>query len=629
MKHLTTILDRVANELETRGLKKLAAEVDVVANTLEKTAARDFGISPIKNIVGPIGKTEEEYNKSLEEVKKQGHQKGAHTWFETSGCKESEEHVLQYLAWYDLQKPVDEKMWEFLHSFLFSTSRKPEGKKDILKKLMGSDKYKPAQLDQEIGKLTEKAKEEDSSLSQEEVGILESYKVLHKFSDGWMWTIPTDGQGNEKGGCPILGKTQGHCGNGSGMDGDTMFVLRKKALGFVPVVGATVIVNNGKVRESKGAFNKKIDLDKHGEHMLWLFEHERVKGLDDRGAYMSDANTHMSDLISNEKQGEAAKELAQKKPSLMDNAHDKFVSEWGPWYAGQPDKRVALEMLKSMYPKKAKISQIRAVTGLKDVFSEQELAGMAGKVGILDLMADAGSKVLTPAVQESFSKVPKDLSDMIHMAATGVKEIQVGKLAGWIGAFNFFTLNGYNGAVGMKIKEKLEKFLLTEPKVQEALLEKDPDAIRHVKEYLDKLPASAWESFGKGLEEDPGVMLYVKEYLDKLPASVWESFGKGLEKYPRVIRHVTDYFDKLPASAWESFGKGLEEDPGAIQYVTDEVLKDLLIKGDTDGVMRHLHPQEKLASTVRRLDKIASILESRGLIKLAMQVDVVSNTLNK
>jgi len=38
MKHLTTILDKVANELEARGLKKLAAEVDVVANTIQKSA---------------------------------------------------------------------------------------------------------------------------------------------------------------------------------------------------------------------------------------------------------------------------------------------------------------------------------------------------------------------------------------------------------------------------------------------------------------------------------------------------------------------------------------------------------------------------------------------------------------
>ena len=40
MKNLTAILDRVANELETRGLKKLAFEVDVVANTLEHGSSR-------------------------------------------------------------------------------------------------------------------------------------------------------------------------------------------------------------------------------------------------------------------------------------------------------------------------------------------------------------------------------------------------------------------------------------------------------------------------------------------------------------------------------------------------------------------------------------------------------------
>lgn len=35
MRHLTTILDKVANVLQARGLTKLAAEVDVVANTID------------------------------------------------------------------------------------------------------------------------------------------------------------------------------------------------------------------------------------------------------------------------------------------------------------------------------------------------------------------------------------------------------------------------------------------------------------------------------------------------------------------------------------------------------------------------------------------------------------------
>lgn len=36
MKHLTTILDKVATELAARGLIKLAAELDIVANTLDE-----------------------------------------------------------------------------------------------------------------------------------------------------------------------------------------------------------------------------------------------------------------------------------------------------------------------------------------------------------------------------------------------------------------------------------------------------------------------------------------------------------------------------------------------------------------------------------------------------------------
>ena len=39
MKNLTSMLDKVAAELETRGLRKLATEVDTVSNTLERRAA--------------------------------------------------------------------------------------------------------------------------------------------------------------------------------------------------------------------------------------------------------------------------------------------------------------------------------------------------------------------------------------------------------------------------------------------------------------------------------------------------------------------------------------------------------------------------------------------------------------
>ena len=35
MKNLTSMLDKVATELEARGLRKLATEVDTVSNTLE------------------------------------------------------------------------------------------------------------------------------------------------------------------------------------------------------------------------------------------------------------------------------------------------------------------------------------------------------------------------------------------------------------------------------------------------------------------------------------------------------------------------------------------------------------------------------------------------------------------
>ena len=40
MTNLTAILDKVASELEDLGLKKLAAELDTVSNTMERAAAQ-------------------------------------------------------------------------------------------------------------------------------------------------------------------------------------------------------------------------------------------------------------------------------------------------------------------------------------------------------------------------------------------------------------------------------------------------------------------------------------------------------------------------------------------------------------------------------------------------------------
>lgn len=56
MKHLTTILDRVASELEARGMVRLATEVDVVANTMEKEATNQSIQISRSAIIGLVGK---------------------------------------------------------------------------------------------------------------------------------------------------------------------------------------------------------------------------------------------------------------------------------------------------------------------------------------------------------------------------------------------------------------------------------------------------------------------------------------------------------------------------------------------------------------------------------------------
>lgn len=643
MKYLSTHLDRIANDLESMGLSRLARDLDTVTNSIAKTAAQSFdGSTPLERFLTPLRKSEVDFTKSLESVQAEAQKRGVTVWFRTSGLPEAEkveETVLRYLAWHNLQSPVPDRVWEFLHTFLFDPNLKIENKKQKLLWMMGTNKYSPAALTGEMDRVDAQAvKNEERGVTRKEFAELNNYRVVHKFPDGWAWTIPLNEDGSDKGGCPTIGKIQGHCGNGQGITGDTLWVLRKESPGQLPDVGASVAINNGKIRESKGAFNKKIDLDKHGDKILWLLRQEHVKGFNDRGAYRPEANTHMSDLLSNKLHGASAEQLVSDKPSVANNSHDNFVIKWRPWFQQQTDKKAALTQLKGMFPLKAKLSQIRATTGIQEPFSEQELVNQAHHLNILELMTDAGAKILTPALQEAFSKNNKDLSDMIFMAATGVQEIEVPKLATWVHNARGFSLGRYDGAVGGEIHAKIEQFLEDTPDLAHEIYEKtlsilqDPSPEDEVDEDEDEdgnpvaAPLPSWNTLTPGFTKNMvDKLINDPRTLDTLVAQVLSVTGrknalrdipevltKKVETDPRVLpglqhllKHSHNNWDHVTQGLPTQLIKNLEQDPQTL-----EVLKDKMVEGKTnwletvagvpDGLIEKLAQTKEAASAAVR-----------------------------
>jgi uncharacterized protein YwbE len=216
-------------------------------------------------------------------------------------------------------------------------------------------------------------------------------------------------------------------------------------------------------------------------------------------------------------------------------------------------------------------------------------------------------------------------------------------------------------------------------------VERNPYALRYVKD-LSVLPPSTWGNFSKALAEHPSSLLSIKDQ-SALPPEVWETFAKVLERAPLVLDTVKDqsvlpplafenfaqkllvpspsyisliqdrsklppvawdYFSRglvrspaslehikdqsgFPLEVWENFSRAIEGNPHFLSYIKDPKIRSYLEAKDLGGLRVYLRSggTTKVARLCEHLDRIANDLESRGLKRLASEIDVVSNSIER
>lgn len=229
-----------------------------------------------------------------------------------------------------------------------------------------------------------------TNVSGDESKEFSNVEVVKEFNDGWKWIIPLTSEGQRKGACSVEAKVAHHCGNVPSLQtGDTLYSLRNGNK-----IAATVIVNdNGNIRESKGNYNAKIDKN-YRNHMLWLFRHEHIKGIDDTGSYAPDRNTHLSDFLGDDNE-EEIHQLKEEKPSLMSDTYDKTVFDLKKKYQqGQISDETLYDMLDD---RKIKLYHLKGITGRTPPTNYIEMAG----IPLIDV-AQTDIKLLTPEIQNYF-----------------------------------------------------------------------------------------------------------------------------------------------------------------------------------------------------------------------------------
>lgn len=125
---------------------------------------------------------------------------------------------------------------------------------------------------------------------EEEVPSLAQDETLISFPDGFEWV------NLNRPGCDSEARAMGHCGNGEGQEGQTIFSLRKKTRDGLMRPSLTFIFDTHakSLGEMKGRANQKPNAKYHKYIMelLKLPQIERVEG----GGYLPKNNFHITDL---------------------------------------------------------------------------------------------------------------------------------------------------------------------------------------------------------------------------------------------------------------------------------------------------------------------------------------------
>jgi len=633
-----------------------------------REAARKFKKpADLQSILKTINITSEQF----EEIRKEVAQKdtaGLKVTAQTSGAIELYDPIITYLTWivlHDKFKSKKEKPeypthqeYDFFHDLLVA------GKFDDIRKIISNDNVPRNQLQQYIQKF-QSSNKSDNKLTKEDLKVLNNKKEVVDLGGGWSWITLVDDQGNIKGGSTVLTKILGHCGNGEGLPGDKMYLLSNKTMGLIPTIKATVIVDGeGKIRESKASFNRKININKYGGAFLKLLEQPFVKGLDDSGAYMADSNLHMSDFSGTPFE-EQAKALIEKKPNLMNNDFDQVITKYKDEVSSLSPEDKKDELRKLLEDGHINLVQARALNGGKFPFTDDELVGMID--GGLDIgkIISAGNSLFSLKVQQALAKKDpsKNISYMLYMAATlNNSPIDKKILIEGLNSAKKFKMNSFAGDVGDETKNKLTSYLKKNTDLLSAYLKKDPSAIDYFPEdqrmhIFNKMPEAFAEvfkkvpsairyfpedkrmdifnqmpeAFAEGFYEDPSSIGYFPEdkrmdIFNRMP----EVFAEGFKEVPWSISYFPedkkmDIFNRMP----EAFAEGFKKIPSAIGYFPEDqhgYIKETIRKINEKNRTKEAATMNKISTL---LDTIANRLEAKGLIKEAFSLDTIANTLEK
>ena len=305
--------------------------------------------------------------------------------------------ILPFLYLQEIRKPgvVNDKIMEFLHDLSSA------GKLNTLDKL-NSDTT-PDQFIEFVS-VGIKALKNLGNLDEDEEKTWLRVRVFHDFGDGFQWIVALDEDGNVSGFMPscVTQKVAAHCGNEpSAQEGDEYFELRKNNKPYI-----TVIINDGKIEESKSYGNRKnTETEKVLPYLKWLFKHEKITGVGQRYdyGYSPDTNMGIKDFLGID--DDFVEEVERDKPNLLGNTERKIITFKRNLKSGLMSVD---DVMRAFIHKNIKLHELRGILG-RIPFTDEQIVDLVKKdiLSSNDIM-QTDIKLLTYPVQHAFIEKGRD-----------------------------------------------------------------------------------------------------------------------------------------------------------------------------------------------------------------------------
>jgi hypothetical protein len=368
-------------------------------------------------------------------------------------------------------------------------------------------------------------------LTEDEEKIWLRVKVFHDFNDGYQWVVALNEDGEVSGYMPscITQKTASHCGNQpSVQEGDEYFELRKNNKPYL-----TVIINNGKIQESKSYGNKKnANSESVLPYLKWLFKHEHVTGVGERYdyGYSPDTNMGIKDFFGID--DEFVDEIERDKPKLIGTTERKIIDYKRKLKSGEITET---DIINDFNEKRIKLWDLRGILG-KLPFTEEQLSAYI-KNKTLDTIdiANTSTKLLTDNIQNELlkydKKAPATLIPMQEQVPTANIDIN-------------------------------------------HILENHPRALLHMTnnqllEFMDKYA----DSYVKGLKHDPGAFKYSSifpsDQMDLFFKKYTNELNDFITQNPVIIKYIPEH---IVHQFIASLATGIKTHPHMTTYIPQHIL---------------------------------------------------------